>query len=250
MSQAQDNPSISKLATIGAAAAMIGLALLTQGIFGIHAGLLSPMLGFSLFGAGTLLGGVSALLIGSLALLSTRGGRDPQGRRRAWIGTIGGLALLGAVVAAGAPSANLPPINDITTDLADPPAFAGDPSDRDGEGRDRDMTYPVAWKELVLAAYPDLQPVRLDANPSQVFVRAVQTAKQLGWVVTAEDASAGTFEAKSTTAIFQFVDDVVVRVRPDGAGSVIDLRSKSRDGQGDLGANAKRIRALFDAIER
>jgi len=248
MNQAQDNASISKLATIAAGAATIGLGLPTLGILGIHAGLLSPMLGFSLFGAGTLLGGVSSLLLGSLGLLSTRGGRDPQGRRRAWTGTIGGLALLGAVMAAGAPSANLPPINDITTDLGDPPAFAGDPSDRDGEGRARDMTYPVAWKELVLAAYPDLETIRVDVNPAQAFVRAVQTAKQLGWAITAEDAAGGTFEAKSTTAIFQFVDDVVVRVRPDGAGSVIDLRSKSRDGQGDLGANANRIRAFLSAL--
>jgi uncharacterized protein (DUF1499 family) len=35
----------------------------------------------------------------------------------------------------------------------------------------------------------------------------------------------------------------VVRVRPDGNGSRIDVRSLSRIGGGDLGTNAKRVRA-------
>ena len=37
---------------------------------------------------------------------------------------------------------------------------------------------------------------------------------------------------------------VSIRVRPADGGSVIDLRSKSRDGQGDMGVNAARIRAF------
>jgi uncharacterized protein (DUF1499 family) len=37
-------------------------------------------------------------------------------------------------------------------------------------------------------------------------------------------------------------------VRPADGGSVVDVRSKSRDGQGDLGANARRIRAFRTAL--
>jgi len=62
------------------------------------------------------------------------------------------------------------------------------------------------------------------------------------------DAAAGTILARETTAIFQFVDDVVVRVRAAGEKSEVDLRSKSRDGRGDLGANAARIRAFSEKI--
>jgi uncharacterized protein (DUF1499 family) len=39
-----------------------------------------------------------------------------------------------------------------------------------------------------------------------------------------------------------------VRVRPEGSGSRVDVRSKSRDGKGDLGANAKRIERFLDAM--
>ena len=35
-----------------------------------------------------------------------------------------------------------------------------------------------------------------------------------------------------------------VRLRPDGATTVIDVRSKSRVGRGDMGTNAKRIEAF------
>jgi glucuronate isomerase len=42
-----------------------------------------------------------------------------------------------------------------------------------------------------------------------------------------------------------FKDDVVVRVRPDGNGSRIDVRSVSRVGGSDVGANAARIRSYL-----
>ncbi len=55
-------------------------------------------------------------------------------------------------------------------------------------------------------------------------------------------------EATQTSRIFRFVDDICVRLRPDGTATLIDVRSKSRVGQGDLGANAKRIRAFQQKV--
>ena len=48
--------------------------------------------------------------------------------------------------------------------------------------------------------------------------------------------------------IFRFRDDFVVRVRPDGEATRVDMRSKSRVGKGDLGANAKRIEQFFQGL--
>mgnify|MGYP000510025812 CR=1 FL=1 len=84
------------------------------------------------------------------------------------------------------------------------------------------------------------------AEEEAADVRAA--AERLGWVVAAEDPTTGHLEATDTTRFFRFVDDVVVRVRPDGSGSIVDIRSKSRDGRGDLGANAARIRALQGSL--
>ena len=62
------------------------------------------------------------------------------------------------------------------------------------------------------------------------------------------DAGGRTFEAEDETPMFRFVDDVVVRVRPDGATAVIDIRSTSRVGVGDMGANADRIRRFRSLV--
>jgi uncharacterized protein (DUF1499 family) len=59
----------------------------------------------------------------------------------------------------------------------------------------------------------------------------------------------GVIEAVARTLIMGFRDDVVVRVTASGSGSKIDLRSASRIGRSDLGANAKRIRAFLEEID-
>ena len=44
-------------------------------------------------------------------------------------------------------------------------------------------------------------------------------------------------------------DDVVIRVRAAGGGSRIDIRSASRFGSHDFGANAKRVAGLLEDID-
>ena len=61
----------------------------------------------------------------------------------------------------------------------------------------------------------------------------------------ASDSAAGRIEATATTRWFGFKDDVVVRIRPEGAGSRVDVRSMSRVGVSDLGANAARVREFL-----
>ena len=70
----------------------------------------------------------------------------------------------------------------------------------------------------------------------------------MGWKVTAADAREQRIEATDTTFWFGFVDDIVIRIRPEGVGSRIDVRSLSRVGVGDLGANASRIRRYRDTL--
>jgi len=69
--------------------------------------------------------------------------------------------------------------------------------------------------------------------------------------VISVDAAAGTLLARDTSKIFRFVDDIVVRVRPaENGGAIVDVRSKSRVGQGDIGANAARIRRFAERLPR
>jgi uncharacterized protein (DUF1499 family) len=63
-----------------------------------------------------------------------------------------------------------------------------------------------------------------------------------------EAPAEGRLEATDTTFWFGFKDDVVVRVRPDGTGSRVDVRSLSRVGRSDLGMNARRIRRFLERL--
>ena len=129
-----------------------------------------------------------------------------------------------------------------------PPEFA--PAESGHPNADRDMSYPAEWGPIVKDAYPDLAPVHSGLSRQETYDAALAQAEALGWTITHRDPEAGVFEAEERTALFRFVDDVVVRVGDDGTGrSVVDVRSKSRDGRGDIGANAARIRRFASGLE-
>jgi len=232
----EQTPVVAVVASLVAGAAG---ALAVAGPLLAQLGVLAPLAGFSLFALGGLLGLVG-LLLGALGLRATRGGR--RGRRRAWFAVAVGAAVVAALAAGALGGRGLPRINDVTTDPEDPPVF--EVAAEAGANRGRDMAYPADFAALQRSAYPDLAPIRVDAPPVDAFERARRAATALGWEVTRADPGRGVLEAQSVSRLFRFVDDVVVRVRPSGGGSVVDVRSKSRDGRGDLGANARRIRAF------
>lgn len=214
---------------------------LGAGLATLH--ILQPFRGFFFFQIG-LLAGILALITGLVALRATRPSSGRGGRGLAWLGVaLGGaaFALLATLIVRALP---YPPIHDISTDLQDPPAFVAGPAK--GEPPASEDT---ARKQR--AAYPDLVTIDLDVPPDQAMARAERAARTLGWTIVAQDPSAGELEATDTSTIFHFVDDVVVRVRPGpSGGAAVDVRSRSRVGQGDLGANARRIGAFRAELRR
>jgi len=231
-------------ATAAGALGVVAAAAMLLGAGGAFLGLAPSAPAFRVFGLGFLLGLV-ALLLSLVGLWRTRARESRPGRGRAWVGLAAGLAAAAILARTAAVSLGLPAINDITTDPDDPPRFE---AARELAGED--TTYPgESFARRQEAAYPDLAPIRLDAPPARALERAERAARELGWAVVDVEPEAGRLEAYDTSTIFRFVDDVVVRVRaaPEG-GSRVDVRSRSRDGQGDLGANARRIRALRRAL--
>ncbi len=216
------------------------------GVAGAYLGLVTPITGFRLFLAGALLGGLLGVIVSLIGIVLARGGRDPKGRTKAFGGLAIGLGLLIVVLGAAAMGGDAPSINDITTDLDNPPEFESARIVPDYVGRD--MSYPTEFIEIVRVSYPDLKPLRLASPPDVTFERAIATAESLGWEIVSRSESRGVFDAQHVSRIFRFVDDITLRIVADGQGSLVDMRSKSRDGQSDLGANAARIRLYFDAL--
>ncbi|SIO20293.1 Uncharacterized conserved protein, DUF1499 family [Parasphingorhabdus marina DSM 22363] len=185
---------------------------------------------------------------------------------------LAGLAV--AVIAIGAPIAAkmqydnvrataqaVPAIHDITTDMQDPPMFTdaimairnasgSNPADYVGKlkpGRDGEPDRLVS--DLQAEAYPDIVPIRIDVTPAEAHERTVQAVQSLGWALVSDDPGTGIVEATDTTFWYGFKDDVIIRIRSNGAtGSVVDIRSLSRVGGSDLGKNASRIREFRSLI--
>lgn len=244
--QSRPSKAARAIAATGLVIALAGAASLALAGFGYRWGWWPLPGAFAMLRTGTYVagGGVLVALLG--AVWSWRRGM----RALAALATVAGVIGLGA---AALPLLQLrtvksaPPIHDITTDPSDPPAFEAVLPLRAG------ATNGVEYGGDTLAtqqraAYPDILPVRLDAAPSQAFARALDAARAMGWAIAAADPARGMIEATDRTLWFGFKDDIAVRVRADGTGSVVDIRSLSRIGRSDVGTNARRIRAYRDRL--
>jgi uncharacterized protein (DUF1499 family) len=99
-------------------------------------------------------------------------------------------------------------------------------------------------------AYPAVRPLALSADPARVAAAAEAEAKAQGWTVATSDPAGGVIEATAETFWFGFKDDVAIRIRPGASGgSVVDVRSTSRVGLSDIGANAARIEAFLTGLK-
>jgi len=137
-----------------------------------------------------------------------------------------------------------PRINDVTTDVENPPEFLAALETRANSGRD--MSFPERFGPIIRRAYPYVRSQFLDETPQQVFRRIVELAEaRSDWEITKSDAEKWTIEGETSTFFFRFVDDFVFRVSDQNGKAQVDMRSKSRDGLVDAGANAKRIRSFF-----
>jgi fatty-acyl-CoA synthase len=213
------------------------------------AGLAVIALGFALFAPGT--GGrvgpvvltlvallIPALAVGRLAGFRTTVGELPpiHDTQTDWTAPI---AFSDALMALRGPDAN-PVLADPTV----PEAAAG--------------RWPLAAGKRVAAIqeerYADIRPILVQA-PVDVAIAAVELALDQagGTLLLTPPAPAPGGEAREasfTSFWFGFTDDVHVRVLPQGEGARIDIRSVSRVGLSDIGANAVRVKTLARNIQQ
>jgi uncharacterized protein (DUF1499 family) len=223
---------------------IIALAAFVVGPAVAHFEVVAPIQGFGVFALGILLG-LLATILGAVALFRAA----PGGRSTALVGLVLGLGVVTATIVAARGGAGLPRINDITTDTENPPSFVNAPNLPENSGRD--MAYPgEEFARQQKAGYPNLAALRLPIPPEQAFSRVQLAARGVdSWTITREDATARALEGYDTSALFRFKDDFVIEVRPADGGSAVHMRSKSRDGKGDVGANAKRIESFFARLD-
>ncbi|MDO8862227.1 DUF1499 domain-containing protein [Haliea sp. E1-2-M8] len=238
----QQSPGSSRLLTVLTYLALALLLALPLAVLMVRAGLWQQ--GLMLYAISCLAAAVVLLLLVLLLALP----RYRQRSRQIWLGAAlvlpGTLLFLSVLATRG----YYPPIHDITTDLSDPPVFTHATTLRGPDSN----TLAVKPDTLGVQreAYPDLESLRSERSASNAYRHALEVAAGLGWDIVWQDPESAYIEAVDTTAIMAFKDDIAIRVRSTAEGSVIDLRSVSRVGVGDIGANAKRIRAFIAAFKQ
>ncbi len=187
------------------------------------------------------------------AAVSLIGGIAVRHEHHRSIFLVAAAGILVGLITAGVPGSwmrlaeRMPVINDITTDMANPPQFV-----KIMPLRQNAPTSAVYGGSKIAnqqrSYFPDIQPLVLPIAPATAFDFALKTARSRGWQIVDANATAGRIEAVATTFWFGFKDDVVVRITPVSGGSRIDVRSVSRVGTGDIGTNAKRIRSFLHEL--
>jgi uncharacterized protein (DUF1499 family) len=240
-----------RLLVLGLICAAASGPLTRLGLVGFRPGLLLLGVGVLLLLVGTLLAIVGFLVA------NARGTKIPKGATA--LGIVVALAVLGYLLSWLRSGMGVPPIHEISTDLASPPPFVAVKEIRDAIPGLNPPEYVAELParggaktnvpEAQRSAYPDIQPLVLEGiAPEAAFARAEAAARALDWEIVASVPSEGRLEATDTTTFFGFKDDVVVRLRAEGGGTRVDVRSKSRVGLGDAGTNAKRVRAFLERV--
>jgi hypothetical protein len=186
--------------------------------------------------------GLLAMLISGIAWIRTH--PNPT----AAVATIAGALIVLLPLSQVAGARGKPGIHDISTDLADPPRFSAILAVRANAANGVPDRIDDVTAGLQRRGYPDLVTLDLPLPPEAAFAKAVEAAKTMNWEIVSIRPADGILEATDTTAWFGFHDDIVVRIRPAGEHSRIDVRSTSRVGRGDAGKNADRIRKYLKLL--
>ncbi len=240
---------MSLLATWSSRLALFSLAVAALSVLILRADLLETGPALATFAAALVLAGLAIVLaLGAFVTLWRQG---LSGLGRALRGLLLGAALLAYPAYLGERARQLPALHDVATDTDNPPRFEAlarrRPKDR--------VTYPgPAAAALQQKAYPDIVPLQLALPVRTSYEVALAVVNKHKWPV-AEARPPSTarrdagIEATARSLLMGFRDDIVIRVTPIVGGSRIDLRSASRFGTHDLGANAARLRALLEEID-
>ena len=191
-------------------------------------------------------GAIASVVVGIVAWVLLTVTRAPRGRAIAAMASVLGVLVAAAPLAMLYQAKRLPNIHDISTDTDDPPSFVDVLPLRQGARNPVDYEPETAAEQK--RGYPDIAPLQLALPPAEAFERAERAARAMGWEIVAAKPDALRIEATDTTLMFGFKDDIVIRIRPRPQGSVVDVRSLSRLGGSDIGANARRVRAYLSKL--
>jgi uncharacterized protein (DUF1499 family) len=231
--------------------AVFAMAVIAIGLIFARAGL-DPSAVLAVLGSAIVIACLAVLCAGAATVAIWRTGRKGVGLLLT--GSFIALLILAYPAYLTYQAVRLPALHDVSTDIDDPPAFSL--SAKALAARHGFVPASVApeSRQVQLTAYPDVQPIILDLDSDDAYQTVLATAAALHWKVIDARPPGGRMGLGHVDAIAHgmflgFPNDVTIRIRPLAGQTRIDVRSVSRVGRHDFGANAKRILAFSDELK-
>ena len=242
---------ISKLATWSRRLALFAVAVVLLVIVIVNLGFLEPVPAIATLAGSLFFALVAMVLAFGAFVMIWRQGLRGIGLAVAALGI--GVVMLAYPAYLAVLFYRLPAVNDITTDPVDPPRFEAIARLRPRGANSVAYPGPAAMK-LQRVTYPDIEPLIVSVPPAEAYEAALAVITKRKWRIVdvrppQTGRREGRIEAVVRTPLMGFRDDLVVRVRAAEDGARVDMRSASRFGTHDFGANASRLRSLSNDID-
>jgi uncharacterized protein (DUF1499 family) len=237
----------SKAALLSRRLATFSLAVAVLGILGVGRGrdLLAVLGGALVIACGAVLCALLAFAI------IWRSGR--KGAGQAFAGLVLATLLLAYPAYLAQQTMRLSGLADLSTDIADPPNFSLSRAALAARGDTTPPSVAIAQRKAQIKAYPQIQPILLDLDAREAFDAALAALAANGWKIVEQRppggrAGLGHIDAIATSFILGFPSDITLRLRPLAGQTRIDIRSVSRFGPYDFGANPRNIASFETAL--
>jgi uncharacterized protein (DUF1499 family) len=231
--------------------AVFALAVVATGLGLARLGL-DPTAVLAVIGSAIVLACLAILCAGAASVEIWQTGRKGVGLL--FGGAVLALLLLAYPAYLGIQAVRLPVLNDISTDIDDPPAYSLSRKALTARHGWMPPSVPDAARQAQTGAYPNVQPIYLDLEADDSYQAVLATAAALRWKVINSIPPGGRLglghvDAIAHGMVLGFADDITIRIWPLAGETRVDIRSASRIGQHDFGGNASRIEAFADELK-
>lgn len=151
---------------------------------------------------------------------------------------------------------NFPFIHDITTDFSYPPEIVAGATEYRKNPPDYVGAQSVPRSKMTVieaqrSAFPEIGPLIIAADLSftEKTVRRILRSMNIKILASDDQGDVLIIEGFYQSIWFGFIDDFVVRLTATEDGTRVDVRSKSRVGGSDLGANGQRVRKFLSELK-
>jgi uncharacterized protein (DUF1499 family) len=231
--------------------AFFAMAVIVTGLLLSRLGL-DPSAVLAVLGSAIMIACLAILCAGAATIAIWRTGRKGVG-----LLLTGGFiasALLAYPAYLAYQAVRLPALHDISTDVDDPPAFSQSQHALDARKGFVPLSVSASQRQRQLDAYPNVQPIILDLDAGDAYQTVLQVVTAKHWKLVEAHPPGGRFglghvDAIDHSHVFGFANDITIRIRPLAGQTRIDVRSVSRVGRHDFGANARRILAFADDLK-